>query len=59
MEVSGQLYAAVALGGERTPGIHWLGGWVGPRIDLEKTAKRNNTVVAPAGDRTPVVQPVA
>jgi hypothetical protein len=24
---------------ERIPGIHWIGGWVGPRISLDDTEK--------------------
>jgi hypothetical protein len=36
MEVSGQLHAPAALPpGERAPGTHWIGGWVGPRAVLE------------------------
>jgi hypothetical protein len=31
MEVSGQLHAAAAL----PPGIHWIGGWVGPRVGVD------------------------
>jgi hypothetical protein len=38
--VSGQLHAPTALPpGERAPGTHWIGGWVGPgagRDDVEK-----------------------
>jgi len=49
--VSGQLHALAAL-----PGI---GRWVGPRTSLDESAKRENDVIAPAGNRTPVVQPVA
>jgi hypothetical protein len=26
--------------GERTPGTHWLGGWVGPRAGLDDVEKR-------------------
>jgi hypothetical protein len=29
--------------GERAPGTHWIGGWVGPRAGLNAVAKRNNT----------------
>jgi len=25
---------------ERAPGIHWIGGWVGPRAGLDVVAKR-------------------
>jgi hypothetical protein len=28
--------------GERAPGTHWLGGWVGPRFDLDAAEKRKN-----------------
>jgi hypothetical protein len=36
MEVSGQLHAPT---GERTPGTHCTGGWVGPRAGLDKEAR--------------------
>jgi hypothetical protein len=52
MEVSGQLHALPAL----TPGTHWIGGWVGPRIGLDATEKKK---LVPVGNRTLVVQPVA
>jgi hypothetical protein len=26
--------------GERTPGTHWVGGWVGPRIGLDDVERR-------------------
>jgi hypothetical protein len=41
--------------GRFTPGTHWLGGWMGPRADLDDN-------LAPTGTRTPdplVIQPVA
>jgi hypothetical protein len=48
--VSGQLHAVAALSPrERAPGTYWIIGWVGPR---EKS-------LAPAGNRTPAVHPVA
>jgi hypothetical protein len=37
------------------PGTHCLGGWVGPGVDLDVTEK----IIAPAGNWTPAVQPVA
>jgi hypothetical protein len=43
--------------GERAPGTHWRGVWVGPRFGLDAVAKRK--VPTPTGKRTPVVQPVA
>jgi hypothetical protein len=42
MEASGQLHAPAALPpGERAPGTHWIGGWVGPRTGLDDMEKRN------------------
>jgi hypothetical protein len=36
MGVSGQRHAPAALyPGERTPGTHWIGHWVGPRAGLD------------------------
>jgi hypothetical protein len=55
MEASGQLRASAAL----TPGTHWIGGRVDSRAVLDAVAKRKNTLPAPAGNRTPVVQPVS
>jgi hypothetical protein len=46
MEMSGQLHAPAALspphhrGGRRSPGAHWIGGWVGPRVSLDTMEKR-------------------
>jgi hypothetical protein len=37
---------------ERAPGIHWIGGWVGPRAGLDAVVYRKFP-------RTPIVQPVA
>jgi hypothetical protein len=40
MGVSGQRHAPAALcPGERTPGTHWTGGWVGPRAGLDTKAR--------------------
>jgi hypothetical protein len=37
----GQLHAPAALlPGERAPGIHWIGGWLGPRAGLDDMKKR-------------------
>jgi hypothetical protein len=44
--------------GERVPGTHWIGGWVGPRSDIDAMAKRKKSLTAPSGNRAPVVQPV-
>jgi hypothetical protein len=51
MEVSGQLHAPTAL----TPGKESPV----PRADLDAVAKRKNPIIAPAGNWTLVVQPVA
>jgi hypothetical protein len=57
MELSGQLHAPAALTPkERAPGNHWIGGWVGTRAVLDAVVKRK--IPAPAGIRTPIVQPV-
>jgi hypothetical protein len=42
--------------GERTPGTHCTGGWVGPRAGLDAEAR--GKLSASVGDRTPVVQSV-
>jgi hypothetical protein len=40
MGVSGQRHAPAALSpGERTPGTHCTGGWVGPRAGLDTEAR--------------------
>jgi hypothetical protein len=40
MEVSGQLHAPAALSLGKAPGIHWTGGWAGPRAVLDAVVKR-------------------
>jgi hypothetical protein len=41
MGVSGQHHAPAELNpGERTPGTHCTGGWVGPRAGLDAEARR-------------------
>jgi hypothetical protein len=43
---------------ERTPGIHWIGGWVGPRAGLDVIVKRK--ICSPCRDSNPPnIQPVA
>jgi len=43
MEVSGQLHGPDHFTpGERTHGTHRIGGWVGPKADLDGVAKRKN-----------------
>jgi hypothetical protein len=35
---------------ERTPGIHWMGDWVGPRTTLDDMEKTK--ILAPTGTQT-------
>jgi len=42
---------------DKGPSTHWPGNWLGPRTDFDATAKRK--IPATAGNRTPIVQPVA
>jgi hypothetical protein len=43
----------IALGGKKK------GGWARPRAGLDEVAKVKNPIIAPVGNRTPVIQPVA
>jgi hypothetical protein len=46
--VSGQLHAPTALfPGERTPGTHCTGGWVGPRPGLDTGVRGKNPLPLP------------
>jgi hypothetical protein len=36
---------------ERSPGAHWIGGWVGPRAGLDAVVKRK--IPSPYRDSTP------
>jgi hypothetical protein len=47
----------IISGGKGAPDTHWIGGWVGPRADLDAVAKKN-PIIASAGNVTPVDQPV-
>jgi hypothetical protein len=48
-------HASAALcPGERTPGTHCTGGWVGLRAGLDTEARGKS--FAPAGDRTPIAR---
>jgi hypothetical protein len=41
MKMNGQLHDPVAFTPrERASGIHWIGGWVGPRTGLDTVVKR-------------------
>jgi hypothetical protein len=46
-------------GEEEPPSNLWIGGWVGPRAGLDAVASRKIPIIAPAKNRTPVIQPVA
>jgi hypothetical protein len=45
--------------GERAPGIHWIGGWVGPRAGLDDVEKRKFFNLRDSNSDPSVVQPVA
>jgi hypothetical protein len=45
--------------GEREPGTHWIGGWVGPRAGLEDVEKTKFLILPGLELRSSVVQPVA
>jgi len=40
-------------------GTHWLGGWMGLTTGLDAVEKRKNPVTVSAGNRIPIVQPIA
>jgi hypothetical protein len=44
--------------GERTPGTHWIGGWVGPRAGLDAGARRKIRPCRGSNLDRPIVQPV-
>jgi hypothetical protein len=44
---------------ERAADSQWIGAWVGHRASLDPRANRENPIIAPAGNRNPVVQPVS
>jgi hypothetical protein len=44
---------------ESAPGIHWIGGWVGPRTVLDAVVKKIRSPRQESHPRTPIVQPVA
>jgi hypothetical protein len=55
MGVSGQRHAPAALcPGERTPGTHCTGGWVGP--EPVRTQRIEENPFASAGDRTSIAR---
>jgi hypothetical protein len=40
--------------GEIDPGTHWIGGWVGPRVDLDDVVGEN---LVPTGIQTQTFRP--
>jgi hypothetical protein len=56
MEMSGYFHTLVYLSLENNRGTHRIGGRVSPRAGLDVVAKKKTF---PAGNRTPVLQPVA
>jgi hypothetical protein len=60
MGVSGQHHAPAALyPRERTPGTHWIGGWVGLRAGLDAGARRKILCLCRGSNLDyPIVQPV-
>jgi hypothetical protein len=59
MEFSGHFHAPATLPpGERTPGAHWITGWVGHRAGLDTVVKGKIFIIAPTGNWTPIVQAV-
>jgi hypothetical protein len=42
--------------GERAPGTHWIGGWVGPRADLDDVEKRK-FLTLPGSELRPLGRP--
>jgi hypothetical protein len=57
MEGSGQFHASGRfIPRERASGAHWIGGWVGPRADLD--AVLNRKIPSPCRDSNPpIIQP--
>jgi hypothetical protein len=45
--------------GLKVHGIHWIGGWVGPRIDLDDVERRKILPLSGLESRPSTFQPVA
>jgi len=43
----------------RTPGTHWIRGWVGPRVGLDAVAKEEDLIIVPAGNWTSHAEPLS
>jgi hypothetical protein len=73
MEVQLHIFLSSALdGGEQSPPCpdhfildgkkpctYSIGGWKDPRASLDKMAKRKTPIIAPAGNHTLIIQPIA
>jgi hypothetical protein len=45
---------------EKTPGTHWIGGWVDPRAGLDMVSKRKiPSTCQESNPNHPIVQPIA
>jgi hypothetical protein len=59
LEVSGQLHALAALSRKETaPGIHWIGGWVGPRAGLDDLEEKIFLTLLGLEFRPSIVHPI-
>jgi hypothetical protein len=59
MEMSGQLHAPAALApGASETGIHYIEGWVGPRVGLDVMENKNFSLYRESNPDSSVVQPV-
>jgi hypothetical protein len=59
MKMSGQLHAPAALAtGENETGVHYIEGWVGPRVGLDVTDNKNVSLYRESNSDSSVVQPV-
>jgi hypothetical protein len=57
--MTGQLHAHAALPtGERAPGTHWIGGWVGPRTGLD-AMQRRKILPSPGLELRPLDRPAS
>jgi hypothetical protein len=55
--VSGQLHVPDSFTpGERAPGTHWMGGWVGPRTGLDDVEKKTFFIL-PGLEHRPLRRP--
>jgi hypothetical protein len=58
--LDGQLRAPVALPREAVPGIHFTGGWVGPKASMDNIGKRKISYLCrESNSESSVVQPMA